>query len=92
METRDIIALIIVGLVAGTAAAAIMNRSRSKTTRDWLRNMVIGVAGAFVGAILFDLLDISLPDILSGEITPADVLVAFIGAVLVIFAARLIER
>lgn len=92
MEAKDILALLIVGAVAGTAAAAVLRGRGSAGRSDWLRNTVIGVLGALVGGFLFDALDLTLPDILSGALTPADVLVAFVGALIVIAAVRLIQR
>jgi uncharacterized membrane protein YeaQ/YmgE (transglycosylase-associated protein family) len=92
MEARDILALLIVGAVAGTAAAAVLRGRGAGGTSDWLRNTVIGVLGALVGGFLFDALNLNLPDILTGALTPADVLVAFVGALIVIAAVRFIQR
>jgi uncharacterized membrane protein YeaQ/YmgE (transglycosylase-associated protein family) len=83
MEIGEIIALIIVGALAGTAAASMMGM-RGKSSR-LIRNTIIGIIGALVGGFLFELLDISLPEVLDASISLADVIVAFIGAVLVIF-------
>ncbi|MBI5930510.1 MAG: GlsB/YeaQ/YmgE family stress response membrane protein [Chloroflexi bacterium] len=93
MESQDILALLIVGAMAGTAAASILRGQKPARTSDWIRNTVIGVLGALVGGFLFDVLNLNqdLPKILSGTLTPADVLVAFVGALIVIAASRLIR-
>jgi uncharacterized membrane protein YeaQ/YmgE (transglycosylase-associated protein family) len=89
MELGEIIALIMVGVLAGTAAASVMGM-RGKGSR-LIRNTIIGILGALVGGFLFGLLDISLPEILDASITLADAIVAFIGAVLVIFVLNRIR-
>ncbi|GIK65044.1 MAG: hypothetical protein BroJett018_28380 [Chloroflexota bacterium] len=93
MESQDILALLIVGAVAGTAAAAILRGQAATKRSDWIRNTVIGVLGALVGGFLFDILNLNdeLPKILSGTLTPADVLVAFVGALVVIAVSRLVD-
>jgi uncharacterized membrane protein YeaQ/YmgE (transglycosylase-associated protein family) len=85
------IALLIVGLVAGTAAAIVFERGVSGRTR-WLRNLVIGIIGAFLGKLIFDTLSLNdkIPNILTGTITTADMLIAFIGAAILILIARTI--
>lgn len=93
MESKDILALLIVGALAGTAAASVLRNTTGGKTSDWIRNTVIGVLGALVGGFLFDILDLEndLPEILKGTLTPADVLVAFVGALVVIAVSRMIR-
>ncbi len=82
----NLVALLLIGFVAGTAAASIMvGRNAS---RMWLQNGIIGVLGAFLGKVIFDLLNITLPEVLKGTITVADILVAMVGAMVLIFVAR----
>jgi len=85
------VALVIVGLVAGTAAAIVFERSVSARSR-WLRNLAIGIVGAFLGKLIFDALNLNdqIPDILTGTITTADILIAFVGAAILILIARAI--
>ena len=85
----DLIALLLVGLIAGTAAASLLERSTSATSK-WLRNVIIGVLGAIVGALIFDVLDLhdNIPDVLTGTISVADIAIAFVGAMLLIVIAR----
>ncbi len=93
MDLGQIIALIIVGALAGTAATTLLGkRFGGKKSNDLIRNTVVGVLGAVVGGFLFNALDITLPDALSKGITVADVVVAFVGAVVVIVAASIIGR
>ena len=92
METGEIIALLIVGALAGTAAATLLGERRDKSTRNLVRNTVIGVLGALIGGFLFDALDIDLPAVLDAEITLAKILVAFVGALVVLVVARLVNR
>lgn len=84
----DLIALLIIGFIAGTAAAGLVG-SRS-STRLWLRNGFIGVLGAFLGTLIFDALDITddIPEFLTGTITVADILIAIVGAIILIVVAR----
>ena len=95
MEASEILALIIVGLLAGSAAASLMGarwvRSKSTKSGRWVYFAVVGVLGALVGQLLFSALDIELPDLLSATITVADIVVAFVGAVLVLVVVRFLQ-
>jgi uncharacterized membrane protein YeaQ/YmgE (transglycosylase-associated protein family) len=82
----NLVALLLVGFVAGTAAATIMGGRNAPSM--WLQNGIIGVLGAFLGKIIFDLLNITVPEVLTGTITVADVLIAMIGALVLMFVAR----
>jgi uncharacterized membrane protein YeaQ/YmgE (transglycosylase-associated protein family) len=92
METGEIIALLIVGALAGTAAATLLGERRNRTTTDLIRNTVIGVLGALIGGFLFNALDIKMPDVLKADITLANILVAFVGALILLVVARLVNR
>jgi uncharacterized membrane protein YeaQ/YmgE (transglycosylase-associated protein family) len=85
----DLIALLLVGLIAGTAAASLLERS-TYASANWVRNVIIGVLGAFIGALIFDVLNLNddIPEILSGTISVADIVVAFVGAVVLLVVAR----
>ena len=89
MDAAEIVALLVVGALAGSAAASVMGsrrvRWRGQKAGRWVYYAVIGVLGALVGQLLLDAVDISMPDILSASITVADLVVAFVGAVIVIF-------
>ncbi len=82
----NLVALLLIGFVAGTAAASLMG-GRNAPSR-WLQNGVIGVLGAFLGKIVFNALNITMPKVLTGTMTVADVLVAMVGALILMFVAR----
>ncbi|HEX3050870.1 MAG TPA: GlsB/YeaQ/YmgE family stress response membrane protein [Aggregatilineaceae bacterium] len=90
MELGQIIALIIIGALAGTGAMSITGRN--KKSGGWVTNTVIGVIGAVVGGYIFDALDINLPDILEASISLGNLLVAFVGALIVIWIVSLISK
>ena len=95
METNEIIALVILGALAGTAAASVMGLRKSKGRMEQaLVNTLIGIVGAVVGGFLFNALKIDddLPEILKSSISLADLLVAFIGAIIVILIVGIIRR
>jgi len=75
---------LIVGLIAGLIASRIM-----KANTGVLMDLVLGVAGAFVGGLIAQLLT-GVP--LSGGINIWNILVALGGSVLIIWVYRLIKR
>lgn len=83
MELGDILVLLVIGALAGRAAASILGEPG-----DLVRTTVIGVAGAVVGSFVFRVFDLSLPDELEASISLADVVIAFLGALLVIVVLR----
>jgi uncharacterized membrane protein YeaQ/YmgE (transglycosylase-associated protein family) len=90
--TGELLALLIVGALAGSGAASVLGLDKSgRRLTVLVRNVIVGVLGAFVGSALFRALDIDLPDILNESISLADVLVAFVGALMVIVVAGLIR-
>ena len=94
MSGEEILTRIIVGALAGTAAASLMGlrrKSRGGFT-FWVRNTLIGILGGLVGGFLLGVLDVDLPDLLDAGITLADLLIAFIGAIIVIFVVGIIQR
>jgi uncharacterized membrane protein YeaQ/YmgE (transglycosylase-associated protein family) len=93
MDAPEILALIILGILAGsTAAWATSGLTKKRGKNGWLNNAVIGVLGALVGGFIFSALDIEMPDILSGTIQVADMLVAFIGACIVIIVMQYVNK
>jgi uncharacterized membrane protein YeaQ/YmgE (transglycosylase-associated protein family) len=79
----DLLTWLIVGLVAGVLASLIMGGTGYGIVGD----IIIGIAGAFVGSWLLAKMGASVP--LSG--LPGTILVAFIGAVVLLFIIRLIR-
>ncbi|MCL4880508.1 MAG: GlsB/YeaQ/YmgE family stress response membrane protein [Anaerolineae bacterium] len=92
LDLATIVTYLIIGAIAGTAAAALLEKS-SRRKGQWLRNTLIGVLGAIVGQFIFDLLDIKLTGFWEeASLSLADVLVAFVGAVFVIFIIGILRR
>ena len=80
----DILTWLIVGLIAGVLASLVMGGTGYGLVGD----IVIGIVGAFVGGWLFRALGVAVP--LGG--IAGTILVAFVGAVLLLFVIRLIRR
>ena len=74
---------LIVGLVAGVLASLVMGG----TGYGLIGDIVVGIVGAFVGGWLFSALGVASP--LGG--LAGTILVAFIGAVVLLFVLRLIR-
>ncbi len=74
---------IVVGLIAGVLASFVMGG----TGYGLIGDIIIGIVGAFVGGWLFTRLGVSSP--MGG--LPGVIFVAFIGAVVLLFALRLIR-
>ena len=79
-----IIAWIVLGLIAGWLAGMLMKGGGYGIIGD----IVIGIVGAFLGGWIFRTLGVASP--LSG--LAGTILVAFIGAVVLLFILRLIRR
>ncbi|MEP6691071.1 MAG: GlsB/YeaQ/YmgE family stress response membrane protein [Gemmatimonadaceae bacterium] len=80
----DLLTWLIVGLVAGVLASVVMGGTGYGLVGD----IIIGIVGAFVGGWLFRMLGVASP--LGG--LPGVILVAFIGAVVLLFVLRLLRR
>jgi uncharacterized membrane protein YeaQ/YmgE (transglycosylase-associated protein family) len=80
----DILTWLIVGLVAGVLASLVMGGSGYGIIGD----IIIGIVGAFVGGWIFSALGVASP--LGGM--AGTILVAFIGAVVLLFLIHLIRR
>jgi len=80
----DLLTWLIVGLIAGVLASLVMGG----TGYGLIGDIVIGIVGAFVGGWLFGAMGVTVP--LAG--LPGTILVAFVGAVVLLFVIRLIRR
>ena len=80
----DLLTWCIVGLIAGVLASLAMGG----TGYGIIGDIIIGIIGAFVGGWLFRPLGVSSP--IGG--LPGVILVAFIGAVVLLFILRLVRR
>ncbi len=71
-----ILAIIVLGMVAGAGAQLILGRSRGRI--DWSMAIVAGLVGSFIGGLLFSLL--------SGDgldLKPSGIIGSLVGAILV---------
>ena len=77
---EQLITWIIVGLIAGSLAGVLIRGRRF----GFISSVVVGLLGAFLGGLLFSVLGIQIP--VSGGITLgwADMIVSFIGAVIIL--------
>jgi uncharacterized membrane protein YeaQ/YmgE (transglycosylase-associated protein family) len=85
----QVIVWIIIGLLGGSLAGAIMTRERKGF--GVLRNLGIGLIGALVGGLLFRLLGI-FPGLDRVAISLRDVVAALIGSLLVLTVIWLWQR
>jgi uncharacterized membrane protein YeaQ/YmgE (transglycosylase-associated protein family) len=79
---EQIITWVIIGLIAGLLAGLLIRGQRF----GFLTSVIVGLLGALLGGFLFTALRMQVPPALSGGITLAwmDMLVAFIGAVIIL--------
>ncbi len=84
-----IIVWLIVGALAGSAAASVMQRG---TRNRLLLNTLIGLVGALIGGFLFELFRIQIPALLAIQINAQQLLAAFVGAIILIFLVRVLRR
>jgi len=84
MDNMDLLTWLIVGLVAGLLASFVMGG----TGLGIIGDIIIGICGAFVGGWVFRMLGLTSPIGGLGGV----ILVAFIGAVLLLGIIRLLRR
>jgi uncharacterized membrane protein YeaQ/YmgE (transglycosylase-associated protein family) len=77
---EQVITWVIIGLIAGLLAGLLIRGQRF----GFVSSVMVGLLGALIGGFLFSILRIQIP--VSGGITLAwaDMLVAFIGAVIIL--------
>jgi uncharacterized membrane protein YeaQ/YmgE (transglycosylase-associated protein family) len=83
VDTTALLIFLGIGLVAGWLASLVLGGG------GLLRNLVVGVIGAFVGGWLLSVANISLP---VGNALLSQVITATIGAIVVIVVARVIAK
>jgi uncharacterized membrane protein YeaQ/YmgE (transglycosylase-associated protein family) len=84
MDKMDLLTWLIVGLVAGLLASFVMGG----TGLGIIGDIIIGICGAFVGGWIFRALKLTNP--MGG--LPGVILVAFVGAVVLLFIIRVLRR
>jgi len=79
---EQVITWVIVGLIAGLFAGFLIRGRRF----GFVSSVVVGLLGALLGGFLFSVLHITVPSAFDGGMTLAwaDMLVAFIGAVIIL--------
>ena len=82
MNTTSLLVLALIGIVAGWAAGKIMKGRGLGLIGD----LIVGVAGSFLGAWLFGLLHISIGSGLVGSFVTA-----LAGAIVLLYVLRLIR-
>ena len=80
----NLLTWLVVGLIAGVLASLVMGG----TGLGIIGDIIIGIVGAFIGGWLFSAMGVAVP--LGG--IAGTILVAFIGAVVLLFIIRLVRR
>ena len=81
--TYELLIFLAIGLVAGWLASLVLGGG------GLVRNLIVGVIGAFVGGWLLSVANITLP---IGNVLLSQVITATIGAIVVILIARIVAR
>ena len=85
----NIIAWIILGLLAGAIAKAIVPGHQGG---NWLATMVLGVIGAFIGGTLHNLLQNGSLQLTAPGLSIGGVFIAVLGAIIAIFVYSALAR
>jgi uncharacterized membrane protein YeaQ/YmgE (transglycosylase-associated protein family) len=85
----NIIAWIILGLLAGAIAKAIVP---GRQGGSWLSTMVLGVVGAFIGGSLHAFIQTGTLQLAASDLSLPGVVVAVLGAIVAIFLSGLLFR
>ncbi|MEP7284887.1 MAG: GlsB/YeaQ/YmgE family stress response membrane protein [Chloroflexota bacterium] len=90
IQISELITWLVIGAIAG-AMANVLLRGRHM---GLLAHILLGLVGAFIGGLIFSALHISLPAWTNAkiELQLADIIIAFIGAVVVLAIALLVYR
>jgi uncharacterized membrane protein YeaQ/YmgE (transglycosylase-associated protein family) len=85
----ELVVWIVVGLIGGGLAGFLATWERRGF--GLARNLVLGLAGAVVGGLLFHLLNI-LPGLDKVAISLRDIVAALVGSLIVLTSLRLVRR
>ncbi len=77
------------GALVGWLASIVMHTNAQQGT---LLNIVVGIIGAFLGGLLFNLLGVGGGTINNGDFSLSALLVSFIGAVVLLGLINLVRR
>ncbi len=81
MDIRTLVVAALIGIVAGWLASFVMGGG------GLIRYLITGIIGSFVGSYLLSALNVSLP---IGNPLISQILTATIGAIVIIFIARIV--
>ncbi len=84
-----IIGWIIIGGLAGWIASKIMGTDAQQGA---LLNIIVGIVGAFLGGIVFNFLGLGGSNINNNDFSLGGLLVAFVGAVVLLAIVNLVRR
>jgi uncharacterized membrane protein YeaQ/YmgE (transglycosylase-associated protein family) len=85
----NIVAWIVMGLLAGAIAKAIVP---GRQGGSWLSTMVLGVVGAFIGGTLHTFIQTGSLQLVAPGLSIPGVFVAVLGAIIAIFLYGLLSR
>jgi uncharacterized membrane protein YeaQ/YmgE (transglycosylase-associated protein family) len=85
IRTMDLLIFLLVGLFAGILAKALMPGAANEPG-GWIMTIILGIAGAFVGGFLGRMIGVGTTNFVGS------VLVAAVGAMVIIGLARLFTR
>jgi uncharacterized membrane protein YeaQ/YmgE (transglycosylase-associated protein family) len=87
---EQVVTWLIIGLIAGLLASVVIRGRRA----SFIASIVLGLVGALIGGFLFNLFHMSVPPALEGGLVLrwADMVVAFIGAAIILLVFGLIYR
>jgi uncharacterized membrane protein YeaQ/YmgE (transglycosylase-associated protein family) len=77
------------GALVGWLASIVM---RTDAQQGALLNIVVGIVGAFLGGLIFNLLGIGGSNINSGDFSLGALLVSFLGAVILLAIVNMVRR
>jgi uncharacterized membrane protein YeaQ/YmgE (transglycosylase-associated protein family) len=80
---------LVFGALVGWLASIVM---RTDAQQGALMNIIVGIVGAFLGGLLFNLLGIGGSNINNNDFSLGGLLVAFIGAVVLLGIVNLVRR
>ena len=90
ISLSDLLTWIVVGAIAGFLASVLIRGHRMSL----LWNIIIGLIGAFIGGLIFSAFHIQFPPALDLklELRLSQIIIALVGAIIVLFIAMLIYR
>jgi uncharacterized membrane protein YeaQ/YmgE (transglycosylase-associated protein family) len=80
---------ILFGALVGWLASMVM---RTKAEQGMVMNIVVGIAGAFLGGLIFNMLGFSGANLTDSVFSLTSLLVAFVGAVVLLALVNLVRR